>query len=76
MVDLVFLSTMRLAAAIQAGQISASEVLDAHLAQLDRHNPALNAIITLEAERAATRARAADAALARGEGRSMACPLR
>ena len=32
--------------------MSAVEVLDAHLAQIDRHNLALNAIVTMDAERA------------------------
>jgi amidase len=58
---------MQLAAAIQAGAVSALEVLEAHLAQIEKHNPALNAIITLDAEQARKQAREADAALARGE---------
>lgn len=65
--ELIFSSTTELAAALRAGQVSAVEVLDAHLAQIEKHNSALNAIITLDAERAQERARAADAALARGE---------
>ncbi|HEY3991385.1 MAG TPA: amidase [Ktedonobacteraceae bacterium] len=65
--DIVFSSTTRLAAAIRAGHVSATEVLEAHLAQIDAYNPALNAVITLDAERARERAREADAALARGE---------
>src|SRR5207249_295341 len=56
-----------LAAAIRAGHVSATEVLEAHLAQIDKHNPALNAIITLDAEQAHERAREADKALARGQ---------
>jgi amidase len=67
MSEIVFSSTTQLAAAIRAGQVSASEVLEAHLAQIAAHNPALNAIVTLNAEHAHERARAADAALARGE---------
>jgi amidase len=67
MKDLVFSSTTQLAAAIRAGHVSATEVLEAHLAQIDTHNPALNAIITLDAEQAHKRAREADEALARGE---------
>lgn len=63
----VFCSTTQLAAAIRAGEVSAAEVLEAHLAQIDRHNPALNAVITIDAERAYERAREADAALARGQ---------
>src|SRR4051812_24294898 len=65
--DIVFSSTTQLAAAIRAGQVSATEVLEAHLAQIERHNPALNTVVTLDAEQARVRAREADAALARGE---------
>ena len=65
--DLVFSTVTQLAAAIQAGEVRAVAVLDAYLAQLARHNPTLNAIVTIDAERARARAQAADAALARGE---------
>jgi amidase len=65
--DLVFSSTIELAAAIRAGQVSATEVLEAHLAQIERHNPALNAIVVMDAEGARARAREAHEALARGE---------
>src|SRR5258708_8340027 len=65
--DIVFSSTTQLATAIRAGRVSATEVLEAHLAQIDKHNPALNAIITIDAKRAYERAREADKALARGE---------
>ena len=67
MMDIVFSSTTQLAAAIRAGHVSATEVLEAHLAQIDKHNSALNAIITMDAERAYERAREADKALARGQ---------
>src|SRR3984893_18570945 len=67
MKDIVFSSTTRLAAAIRAGHVSATEVLEAHLAQIATHNPTLNAIVTMDAERAYERAREADEALARGE---------
>ena len=63
----IFASTTELAAAIREGELSAVAVLDAYLAQIARHNPHLNAIVTLDAEGASARARAADAALARGE---------
>jgi amidase len=65
--DLVFSSTVALAAAIRGRQISATEVLEGHLAQIERHNPSLNAIVVLDIERARVRAREADEALARGE---------
>jgi amidase len=65
--EIVFASTTQLAAALRAGRVSALEVLEAHLAQIEAHNPALNAIVTLDAEQARVQARAADAALTRGE---------
>jgi amidase len=65
--DIVFSSTTQLAAAIRAGGVSATEVLEAHVAQIATHNPVLNAIVTMDAERAHEQAREADAALARGK---------
>src|SRR5256714_7420063 len=65
--DIVFSSTTQLAASIRAGHVSATEVLEAHLAQIATHNAALNAVITMDTERAYERARQADKALARGE---------
>jgi amidase len=64
--DPVFSTTTRLAAAIRGRDVSATEALEAHLRQIDKHNPALNAIVTIDAERARTRAREADDELARG----------
>ena len=65
--DLVFTTAQELARSIRQRQVSATEVLDAHLQQIARHNRALNAIVTLDEERARTRAREADAAMARGD---------
>jgi amidase len=65
--EIIFSSTAELADAIRAGDVSATEVLEAHLAQIDRHNPALNAVVTIDASPARARAREADAALAHGE---------
>jgi amidase len=67
MTDLVFLPAYQLAQMIRDRQVSAIEVLDAHLAQIAKHNPNLNAICTLDADNARTRAKQADAALAKGE---------
>lgn len=39
-----------MAAAICAGRLSAREVMAAHLAQIERINPQVNAIVTLHAE--------------------------
>jgi amidase len=64
--DLVFSSTVDLATAIAARKISAVEALDAHLAQIDSHNEAVNAVISLDREGARSQAKKADAAQARG----------
>ena len=56
----------RLARSIAAREISAVEVMEAHLARIDRVNPAVNAIVTLLPEEARRGAEAADAAVARG----------
>lgn len=48
-------------------QISAVELLEAHLEQIDRVNPHLNAVVTLVPERALSQAQTADQALARNQ---------
>jgi len=65
--EVCFRSATELARALRAGEVSAREVLDAHLRQIERANPAVNAIVTLVPERAIAQARAADEALARGD---------
>lgn len=65
--DLAFSSVTELAAMIAERKISAVEALDAHLAQVDRHNEAVNAVVILDRDGARERARQADAALARGD---------
>ena len=47
--------------------MSAVEIAEAHLRRIDEVNPKLNAVVQLASERAMDEARAADAALARGE---------
>ncbi|CDX26343.1 Amidase [Mesorhizobium sp. ORS 3324] len=64
--DIAFSSTVELAAAIAARKISAVEALDAHLAQIDRHNEGVNAVVILDREGARECASQADASLARG----------
>ncbi len=56
-----------LVALLRDRQVSAREVLDAHLARIERANPAVNAIVTLVPDRARAQAQDADDALARGE---------
>jgi len=65
--SIVFASAAAQAAAIREKKVSAVELVDAHLQQIDRYNAAINAVVNLDAERARERARRADEALARGE---------
>ncbi len=67
MTDLCFQTATALARMIRAREVSVTEVTQAHLRQIERVNPKVNAIVTLTAERALDEARAKDAALARGE---------
>lgn len=67
MTDLVFWPAHQLANAIRDRTISSTEVLAAHLRQIERHNSRLNAIVTLNAEQAIAQAKVADEALAKGE---------
>lgn len=62
-----FLSATRLAGEIRDRRIGCRELLDFYVARAERHNPALNAIVAWQVERARERAEAADAALSRGE---------
>jgi amidase len=59
--ELCFLSAAELAARLRARKISALEVMEAHLKQIERVNPKVNAIVTLAAEQALAAARRADA---------------
>src|SRR5581483_5921737 len=64
--DICFLSAVEMARLIRAKKLSAREVLAAHLKQIERVNPKVNAIVTLVPEMAAEAARRADEAQARG----------
>lgn len=64
--EICFLTATELSHRIRAKDISAREVMEAHLAQIDRVNPKVNAIVTLLPEQAMNQARAADNALNRG----------
>jgi len=65
--SLTFSSAVALAAAIRTKEVSALEVVDAHLAHIESANPRLNAIVRVLADQARAAARAADAATARGD---------
>src|SRR5207245_11103237 len=66
MTDICFMTATELARRIRAKELSAREVMEAHLTQIERVNPKVNAMVTLLPERAMDGACAADAALACG----------
>jgi amidase len=66
-VSITSLSAVELARRIRARDLSAAEVVRAHLEAIDRHNPQINAICTLAAEQAIDAAQRIDLALARGD---------
>ena len=52
MTDLALRPAVELVAALQKGDVGARELLDHYLARVERLNPALNAVVTLDVERA------------------------
>jgi amidase len=66
MSDLCFLTARELRAALGRRDVSAREVLAAHLDQIARLNPQINAVITLDGDRAMAAAAAADDLAASG----------
>ena len=64
--DVCFMTATELARCIRARELSARDVMAAHLQHIERINPHVNAIVTLLPERAMDGAHAADEALARG----------
>ena len=64
--DLCYLSAVELVSLMRRKQVAARDVMAAHLAQIERVNPKVNAIVTLVAERAMADAARADELLARG----------
>jgi len=67
MEERAFASAAGLAGEIRDRRVGCLELLDFFLGRAERYNPALNAIVARQVEKARERARAADAALARGE---------
>lgn len=65
--DLCFASAVDLASRIRRRELSAREVLDAHLRQIEHVNPRVNAVVTLAVERARAEATRADERQAHGE---------
>ncbi len=65
--NFLFESIASLSSAIHRREVSVAEVVGAYLTRIERLNPALNAIVVRDDERARRRAHAADVALAHGE---------
>jgi amidase len=66
MTELCFMTALELRAALGRREVSAREVVQAHLDQIERFNPDVNAVVTLVAERALDSAAAADRRAASG----------
>lgn len=60
-------SAIELARMIARGEVSAVEVVEAHIARIEQVNPVLNAVVVKRYEAALAEARAADERAARGE---------
>src|SRR5215207_1737685 len=65
--EICFLSATELVRLVRAKELSVREMVESHLARIERFNPEVNAVVTLTAEQAMDQAQAADDALARGE---------
>ena len=65
--DIALRPAHQLAVAIRCREVSSRELLDHYLARVERLNPPLNAVVTLDPDGARRAADAADAALTRGE---------
>ena len=65
--EICFLTAAEMAQRIRAKDLSAREVMEAHLSQIDLVNPHVNAVVTLLAEKALADAELADKALAQGD---------
>src|SRR5712691_10738773 len=64
--DICFMTATELARRIRTRELSARAVMEAHLTQIERVNPTVNALVTLLPERALAGACAADEAVAHG----------
>ena len=65
--EICLLTATELARRIRRKDLSAREVLDAHLRQIERVNPKVNAIVTLVADQAIDQAKRLDEAAARNK---------
>lgn len=67
MTELAFRPATELADLIGSRTVGCRELLELYVARIERHNPTVNAVVTLDLAAARARADEADAALARGE---------
>ena len=65
--DLVFKTAREQARLVAQGEVASAELVRAHLEQIERVNPAVNAMVTMVADSAMEQARAADKARSSGE---------
>jgi amidase len=65
--ELAFLSASEIAEKIKSHQVTSLEVVNVYLDRIEKFNPTLNAIVTLDKDVAIQRAQEADEALAKGE---------
>lgn len=65
--EICYLTAREIREKIHNRELSAVEVMDAHLIQIEHVNSTVNAIITLHSDRAMDSAKAADAAIAKDE---------
>lgn len=64
--EICFMTAAEMAERIRSKELSAAEVMKAHIDQIERVNPKVNAIVTFLPEQAIEAAKAADAAMASG----------
>ena len=67
MTAIPFRSATELSSLIRSGKLGSEELLDLYLERIDKHNERINAIIAMDIPGARRRAKAADAAVAKGE---------
>ena len=67
----LYASAVDLVAAMAAGKVSAAELTDEAIGRIEARDGAINAVVVRDFDRAREQARAADAALARGERRPL-----
>ena len=73
--ELVYGSLIEMAEMVRAKKISPVELAEAHLGRIERLNPKLNAIISMDAGRVRAQAKAAEAAAASRSGNDALGPL-